>query len=645
MRRANKTHRKGIATLDLGAWSAVNIFSLSESDRACYERREQAVKMYASHYSLAEIHRCTGISKQRLYHLVSRCLLVDGDGNQAGFRALIPRQHLPAIRNEGTKKLRSIKPAPGSLHALFFRYPSIYSVLHQLAVLGKRDKMQAREVDVPIASIHAEFIKQCEIAGIKYPHYPFNSESVGLPAIKRWVKTERAEHRLRNLRIDDPTAAIKVQSTPIAKMTAGPSRVFQRVELDGHRIDLECVLEMPGPNGEGVVRVFVSRIWILALVEAKSNAVLGYTLAFGQNYSAVDAMRAVRNSVVPWRRRQLTVTTVDYREGDGLPSGLINELSYACFDELHLDNALAHLSDFFLSQLERTVNAVPVFGPVQDPDSRPFVEGFFRLFEEAGLHRMIGTTGSDPKDRRRRDHKDTRYHLTLDLLTDLVDLLIARINNSRAPSASITRLDVLRRALMQTPTVIRRIPVDLRSKVFQYDMHFEATIGSDHKRPVVRALSARYSNDVLAKAFGLIGRRVTVLANSEDVRTVECILDNGSSLGTLFVERRWRQTAHSLITRREITRLVNKGVIKDTNDLPVKFRQHLEIQARKSRRAAAMLAKVRLEQGESILAEKATGLTHEVQFPASEELAVKAVDDNGLLADIEELLKNVRTQY
>lgn len=45
-------------------------------------------------------------------------------------------------------------------------------------------------------------------------------------------------------------------------------------------------------------------------------------------------IRAVESSLEPWSPRQLTIKSIGYRDGDGMPNGIIPELAYVCFDEL-----------------------------------------------------------------------------------------------------------------------------------------------------------------------------------------------------------------------------------------------------------------------------------------------------------------------
>jgi putative transposase len=644
----------GLANEDLDSWPQVDPSAFSgddcETSEEVFIRRSTAVRMYARSEPLRAIFDATAIPKQSLYRLVDRCLAKDADGRIAGFRGLILYRHLSENRLNESGKLVGHNPKPGSLLALFARYPLIRELIFNYTVLGKLQGLKQKEIDPPIVAIHAEFLRLCEAAGIKSPHYPFNSASLAKPALRRWVKAERLRHQLSYLNSSNPEAAkMATARAPDVTDAQCVSRCYQRVECDGHRIDFHGTIELPSPTCDGVILARISRVWIIVLIEIMSGAILGYSISFGTNYSSVDVMRAVKNSLLPWKRRKLTVKTIEYRDGDGFPSGEIAGLSYACFDELCLDNAKSHLSRHFLNYLDRTVAAVPVFSPKATPNAHPYVEGFFNLLEEAGIHRMAGTTGSNIGDVRNQKTKNLQYEMSYDLLADMVELLITRINGSNAPNSSISRLEILRRAVIRRTAIIRRIPESLRDEVLRYDMYEEGAIGKDHQRPVVRFHGARYSSDVLASAFLLIGRKVLLQANSENLQSIECTLDDGTSLGILMVERRWRYTRHGLITRQQANRLINEGTLHDDEDIPRAFRRHIEIEAKRSKRAASQLKRIQLEQdctvSESTTLSEAKSAEREFNSEQSIVQSDTAQSEESAYEEAEALLRKIGAQY
>ncbi len=272
-------------------------------------------------------------------------------------------------------------PKPGALSALFEKYPQIYKAMRIAVLEGKRVESKLVEKNMPVNVLHAYFIKLCEKAGIRGPHYPFSpdTDSEARPAIRRWFAKLRKGQSIGNCKDTwdvDQVGWLDIRDE-LYRNSQSVILCYKIVECDGHKIDIPIVITFPSPKGEGIITRVIKRIWIVALIEVKSDAVIGYSLALGNNYSGRDVIRAVENALKPWSPRKLTVNTVNYREGDGLPNGVVPELSYVCFDELWLDNLMAQRSEYVMSQIERVVQAIPVYSPVASTNTHPWVEGFF----------------------------------------------------------------------------------------------------------------------------------------------------------------------------------------------------------------------------------------------------------------------------
>ncbi len=582
--------RFGLTPDDLDTWVKVNPLALPPDTRMIFEKRQEAVIKYVSGTPLSEL----SLSRFEIFRLVKRCLQPHPDGGVFGYRALVFGTHVKIARLIKPTILTSDVPAPGSLQALFRRFPAIYKTMFDLVVHGKRPGSRRHSERLSWAVIHEYFLSECENANIRAPSYPFNSESSGLPALRRWAKSVKSEEarRAELVRLD------AISGSSDLSLRIAPSRCFEQVECDGHFVDLDWVIETKGLSGEGVIRILVSRLWLIPLLECVSGAVIGYSVAFGSNYSASDVARALHSAIVPWKPRKLSISTLSYGSGECLPNALCSELAFVCFDELWLDNAKSHLSELFLGVCERTVAAVPVFGPVAAPNVRPRIEGVFDLLEEAGIRPLDGAIPPKSGHNKKKKRTSTRYHLTLEAVLDFIDLLIVRYNASTAPGTNISHLEVLRRAVIREASVFRYIPEELRETCLKYDIFEISRIGIDHDKTVLRWRNARYFGKGLYQRSNLVGQEVLVLANSLDLRVIEiCLLVDGTSLGSLEVEKRWRTTAHGLISRQEVRKaMTHNSFVRNAADLPKAMLEHVEAEARKSARAARRFARMFLEQ-------------------------------------------------
>lgn len=587
--KTNKRDYPGLETID--TWTSPEVLGMSEDVRLDYENKKKAIDLYRNGNPLKDIKVATGISRQNLHYLLKRCTTPNENGNSIGYAALIKGKQIGVDRSNNIDKLNAGVATSGSLQALFVKYPALETVMKDVILKGLLPNSKRANQRLTWHLIHEVFLNRCNLLEIRPPYYPFCSDSNGKFSLIRWGK------RLREKSNADQVASSILENNYFQDFKAPPSRCFERVEVDGHFLDVNWIIEVPGLNGEGIIRMKISRLWLISLLEVKSTAVIGYSIALGRNYNASDVTRAVQSSLVPWKPRDLTVSTIAYKPEECLPNALIPELAYMCYDELWLDNAKSHLSNIFFTMLERTINAVPVFGPKASPNVRPRIELLFDLLEEAGIHCLDGTTGSNPADKRKSTKEEDRFLLGLDTLLDLIDLLIVRYNTGISPGTTISRNEVLKRAVTRQTDIFRHIPENKRATCMKYSIFDEAIIGKERDRPILRWKNARYDGAGLHLIPGLIGEKVLVMAE-EDIRFIEAVLlRDGTSLGVLQVEKRWRGTPHSINTRTIIRRyMTNNSFISQAADIPLAFRKHIEREVQENSKKQRLLAQLQKEQ-------------------------------------------------
>lgn len=315
---------------EINDWPKAEVLALGEA-AADYERKVSAVRQYVSGASLKSIEASTGISRQHLYYLIERCQLSDADGRPIGFCALVKGKYVVTRRRSSPEKLTAGRALPGALQGLFARYPSLEKSMRDLIVDGRMPESKRVNRRLTWAQIQDVFEGLCANIGIQPPNYPFSSNSRGAVALRRWGRKLRSEkERLAN------QAVLLARSN--ASSIPSPSGCYRRVECDGHYVDMDWTIEVPGLRGEGVVLIKLKRLWLIALLETKSSAVIGYSVSLNRsNYSTADVARAIRSSLVPWTPRQLSVSTISYKPGECLPNAFDPRLSYVCYDELWLD--------------------------------------------------------------------------------------------------------------------------------------------------------------------------------------------------------------------------------------------------------------------------------------------------------------------
>jgi len=144
-------------------------------------------------------------------------------------------------------------------------------------------------------------------------------------------------------------------------------------------------------------------------------------------------------------------------------------------------------------------------------------------------------------------------------------------------------------------------------------------------RPHINLYRVRYTNRVLAASTHLIGQRLLIYMNADDLRSVRAFLADGTELGVLDAQGAWQLVPHNLKLRQEICKQSGKRQrFSDAGMNPIEaYVQEKFTQAKKTRKAATDLARtkqslasastVRTPLGPSRPAESETAVTARTQ--------------------------------
>jgi hypothetical protein len=87
------------------------------------------------------------------------------------------------------------------------------------------------------------------------------------------------------------------------------------VEFDAHKLDLRLkILDQDPEGGENVLEI--ERVWLLALIDLGSRAILGYLLCLRREYSRYDVIRTFEKALTPMSLPAITIGDLQ-----PLPSG------------------------------------------------------------------------------------------------------------------------------------------------------------------------------------------------------------------------------------------------------------------------------------------------------------------------------------
>lgn len=591
--------------LYISCWPVVNEEKLSTKDLEVFLARKRAVELYLKNQQpINVIEDLTGIERNQIRKFVKRCLSFDEYGRIWGFSALIPRKRIKDYERRNMPKLIQGKETPslvGSFSFLLKRYPTIQENLDAL-YLG-RSKKEVKSPVIKGKELHKKFLEMCTAYGIKSNEYPFISADLGRRSIYRYVK--KLEERYfgeASKRYGDETAQ-KARHTGTGEQNEPMIiKPLRRVQFDGHRIDCSIAIIFFTPEGDEIVEV-MDRIWILCLIDVATRVVLGYHLSLNKEYSASDVLHCIRNAVMPKKPKDLTIPGLTYDPNGGYPSFPFPKMEWALWDEILFDNGKANLANQVRDRLKRVINCAVNAGPVALPTRRSFIERFFETLEESGYHRLVNTTGSHPKDPRRKDPENAavKYRISVDHLEQLTDVLISNYNGT--PHEGINNLSPLQ-------CLEQRIQRGMLPRVMDEEKREETVFPSlsasrfvqgnieTGKRPFVYYEGVEYRSEVLARSTGLKGKKLDLLINIDDLRVIRAFFPDGTPFGLLTAAGKWGITPHSLQVRKQINQLKKRKLLHYTNqDDPIDcYHKYLQEQSKTKRSSRNRLAKLQREQ-------------------------------------------------
>lgn len=604
MRADLRFHRDALTNeeRDYTRWPAVDPESLSADDRKVFLARRGAIRAYVAGSGFGKINQKYGISAAWLWWLRVRVFSRHKDGRIYGERALVPY-----VRIKGYGRTKELRPQPagakggqsGALGKLFEHFPELKEYVDGLFLKRKRPDT-VHESRIRVKHIHKRFLDKCRALGIKN-EYPFTTKWLGRSALRKYLvrllheQTERAvlarygENAARKYRIQGHGAAEDVL------------RPYQRTQCDAHKIDAIFTIRISHPR-LGWIPVLVPRIWIVVIIDVFSRAALSYHLVLGLECSARDVTRAIQRAVVPWRPRTFSIPALRYPERGGFPSGLYPALGWVAFDEFWIDNAKANLANITKDLLIEKMGAKVQAGALKIIERRAIMERLFLNLEQNGFQRLASTTGSHPRDTRRQDPEAAalKYDIRLEHLEDLLEVMFAQYNAT--PHSALgyrTPLEVIEQYL-HTGGEVRQIDeADRTDAAFLY-LRTVRTVRGDVKKsrkPYIEYEGAVYQHEVLARSPDLIGEKLTLHVNPDDLRLIKAFLPDGSDFGLLSAKAPWHRLPHSLETRTAINRLRHRKLVSFTEmDDPIAiYNDHLAAESLTNKRARPRFEKVRRE--------------------------------------------------
>ncbi|NTY39852.1 hypothetical protein [Burkholderia diffusa] len=560
----------------LGEWPSIELVGMFEqsNDRSRHgemiANRVEAITMLVAGKTYREITKITGLHRPEVYRLFKRCLEIAHDGRIWGFRALLPYAHLqPNVRRSeiGPKRQEQQGGMSCALAQILERFPELEGALVESLKRKRRNKpADYRPTKVAMVRMFHDALRRRNVSEGDWPFLP---KYKGERTIQRYMDSV-----LQNS-FDD---AVGQTGSEEAKAHAATgkgivqtipySEPFDAVEIDAYHIDAFLCVEFETLDLT-ITEVPVERLWLLAVVERKTTAVLAYSIVYASEVRAEDVAALIRAAIVDvWKPKVLTVP-LTYADGSGLPSGVIPEAAHAVWSITMLDGALANLATKIHDVVRKKAAFLINWGAPGHFEHRPNVEMTFRKISRDVFHRLPSTTGSGPKKGRAPDAEEAaeRFKIRADEAEQLVDIYFAEHNATPGERNYFNSpLEMLRQYLCgDAPRCMpRTLPPHIgggfRLTFRELSVTVRGSVRSG-RRPYVQFEHVRYTSPLLSDSPWLLGKKLVIWVDDNDLRQVRAFLSGGQEYGILVAQAKWGVTKHNLTTRKAIFRLVYKRIL------------------------------------------------------------------------------------
>ncbi len=581
-------------------WNDIPLEVVPKDKVELFKNRKQAVNMYIDGYTLKEIEEQTGIYASRIASLVKKCMRFDTTGNFYGYAALLPGIRVEEKDHTGTREFGKL------LH----KYPELTDFIKGNWFGNAR---YTRKKNMSFSMLHELFLDECIRIGVPDFEYPFNCNRKGYNALRDYIGQLEEKNLVKAASRQSKEDQQKMESTGYGKRyTRNAVMPYSVVQGDGHILDVLYTVEYTNIDGT-MDRKIATRAWLFPIFDVATRCVIGYSVSQEFNYNQYDLLEAVKKSILPHEKMTFTVPGYEYPENGGFPSLAISELQNAVFDTIMLDNAKAHLSKLSINRLTNGLKASVDFGSVATPETRGIVERFFGTLESRGFHRLSITTGSNSKSTERLNpgKKALEKAVSFEQICELLEVLIAQYNNTPHSGLNgLTPLECLERRVKQSGLMPSIADAEMLKTVEKLDyVNEERTVrgGKNGRRPYIHYMNADYRCPELSTTGMYLGKNVQLLINPKDISQIEAYDETGKYIGLLKARGEYGTTSHSLKTRKLAEELARERKISKSNPFykPIsQLEDHLDEQAKTSRRAATRRDIVRREQKMEVKADK-----------------------------------------
>lgn len=536
---------------DTAMWPVPPEKAIRPEYKDSYERRKHAIEAYVRGDPLKNICKDEGLDSAALYALFEACIRRDADGSIRGYRALIPyvrnkryERSAPMVENE----VIAGRGTSGLFSALLAQHQD----LQEFIQIQAKKYIGAEWLDrrIPVRIEHGKFLSRLA-KKIPLSSYPFNVTNKGREGYRQ------ALHATINTQRGRLSSTYK--SSQSRAFLSDNSEPYRNIQIDAHRLDASVPVKFIGRKNRS--RVKQIRPWLIAAVECDSTAVLGWHLSVEKEPSEFDVLSCLYKMMLPWKPRTIfAIDELAYKEGGGMPSGLIEHCRCRYGDCYELDNALGHHADNLRAVVLKKLHASLKLGKPGEPRTRSEIEQIFNTLTHRNIQWLVGGIRPDMSNRERKAafKAAEKDGMTVEQMEEYLDVVFCDYNVH--PSGAIYSKSPLQHLADEVDNALIRQDESVTASwrnLLQIEMEKTVCASSGHP-PHINYEGATYTNDVLRVGQHLVGDKVIITVNLADLKTCEAHLVNGTELGTLVADSRWQFT-HDYRLRKKLNAAINDG--------------------------------------------------------------------------------------
>lgn len=553
--------------LNYAQWRSVCISHLDADTQARFARLRNAVTRYIGGDKTQSIEDDEGVCREQLMRAFNRCITLDAERRIVGWLGLVG-----GVRLRAPLRVKAFSPSgrngksgfSGACAVFMHDHPQLKADFDRY-LLDTATRQPEHENKVRHGPAYAKFIKLCELYRVPEQKWPFNTDKRGRNAIYDYVNRFLTNHA---------DAIITTQYGRKAKtQSATGTGVFTRlhaaqfldvVELDEYLCDFKGWIAFETPGGRRWIKS--PRLSLIAMVDRASGLVIAVKVIFRSQARAHDILDVLHHACVGGG---LPADAGDASPTPAMPADLGLPFTWCSFNQLLVDNALAHLADEIHERARDFLGCDLNLGPIRRPDRRPNIEGLFSALARFGFHRLQETTGSGPQDPLRIEPPPTSERQMSEAKALVLIYRSVRFHNRGYAKGAygVRKIEQLHGQLAdaeqgmifpQLPPLLEHMP-RLDVSVLRLKVQGGKETG---RRSHLYLKEESYVGVELSDRWDLAGEYVIAHLDRRDARYLRLFTEQGASLGTATVTGRWRHHPHTLDQRIHLNKLIRDGQLR-----------------------------------------------------------------------------------